>query len=347
MNKQRLRELDAIRFLAALAVLLYHYTYRGWIRDGMSDVAFPEIAPVTRFGFLGVDLFFIVSGFVILLSSQGRTAFQFANSRFSRLFPAYWAAIAFSALAIVTLSDGRFTFAWRQVLLNLTMVQEYLGAENLEGVYWTLLVELKFYFWIFVLLAFGWLGRIEKFLSAWIVVTAVYLMGFEHSLIYHAGVPKWSGYFISGCAFYLAYRDGWRWSYLALLCASAGLVYWNLALRTSDVPEFFFQGSIVGGFYLLFALIVKRSCPLSFGGWTTALGALTYPLYLTHEKLGYMLFNKSDGVNRWLALAGISTIAIGLAYAIHRWVERPVAPRLRWQGRRADAATDTSLPSTT
>lgn len=329
-TKARLREIDVLRFLAALSVMLYHYTYRGWSEDALSDVAFPELSMFTMYGFMGVNLFFIVSGFVILLSSQGRSPYQFVVSRFTRLYPTYWAAIAFSVLAIATLSDGRFSFTWTEVLANMTMIQRYLGSEHLEGVYWTLLVELKFYFWIFVLMVSGLLHRIRIFLFAWFLVSAIYLLGFHSPLIFHAAIPKWSGYFISGAAFYLAYRDGWARDNVALLVCGGSLVIANLFLLAPSPRFFWIQVGIVSTFYLAFVLIVRRSFSTAFGVGASTLGALTYPLYLIHESFGYMLFNLTDEyLNRWVALCAVSAAALAVALAFNRWIEQPLLPVIR------------------
>ena len=69
----RFYEIDLLRLLAALAVVFYHYTYRGYMANNYSPVAFPALAPVTKYGYLGVELFFIISGYVVLRSAQGKT----------------------------------------------------------------------------------------------------------------------------------------------------------------------------------------------------------------------------------------------------------------------------------
>jgi peptidoglycan/LPS O-acetylase OafA/YrhL len=59
MKKERFYEIDLLRFLAALSVMLYHYTFRGFAADDMSPLEFPYLAHVFKYGSLGVDLFFI------------------------------------------------------------------------------------------------------------------------------------------------------------------------------------------------------------------------------------------------------------------------------------------------
>lgn len=89
----RLYALDAVRITAALVVVLYHYVALGtaWGLSGTQHL-FPALRPFALYGWLGVEIFFIVSGFVICMSAWGRTVGDFATSRISRLFPAYWAA---------------------------------------------------------------------------------------------------------------------------------------------------------------------------------------------------------------------------------------------------------------
>ena len=104
-GRERFEVIDLLRFGAAVAVMIYHFTASGAFESaGHTLVAprdiFPSLEPVTHFGFLGVDLFFLISGFVILSSALDRTALQFAVSRFSRIYPTYWAGIAFSLLCL-------------------------------------------------------------------------------------------------------------------------------------------------------------------------------------------------------------------------------------------------------
>ena len=88
----RLLELDALRGLAALAVVLFHYTvYYGKTVDHADN-------PWFRFsyGHYGVMLFFMISGFVILMTlDRTKTVWDFAVARFCRLYPVYWAAMLF------------------------------------------------------------------------------------------------------------------------------------------------------------------------------------------------------------------------------------------------------------
>src|SRR3569833_4223108 len=127
----RLRELDVLRFVAAAAVMLHHFTgvpAPEW-PGGSARRSFPELGPVTRYGFLGVELFFLISGFVILLSAWGRKPGDFVVSRIVRLFPAYWVGVLLSLGAYLAfgswVSFGPKTAGpLARFLPNQTMLQE-------------------------------------------------------------------------------------------------------------------------------------------------------------------------------------------------------------------------------
>src|SRR5690606_1792624 len=151
----RILELDVLRGLAATIIFLFH-----------CSLILPPSERIFNFGVTGVDLFFMISGFVILLTlSRTHHWKDFVGSRFSKLFPTYWVCVSFTAMLIFfrnvyfsTPSSDLFS----NYLGNLTMVQRYLGIPNLDEQYWTLEVELLFYFvMLFIFLVRG-LNSIEK-----------------------------------------------------------------------------------------------------------------------------------------------------------------------------------------
>jgi len=90
VRENRLAALDGLRLVAALAVAGYHYTV-AWRIDGthLPQYFLPHAVHVTVYGFLGVELFFLISGFVICMSAWGRPLGAYFTSRVSRLYPAY------------------------------------------------------------------------------------------------------------------------------------------------------------------------------------------------------------------------------------------------------------------
>jgi peptidoglycan/LPS O-acetylase OafA/YrhL len=90
-KKTRFTEIDLLRFLAAFSVMFFHYTIRGYADgDELSPVKFSMLSIFSRYGYLGVDLFFLISGFVILMTAIDRSAKSFIISRMVRLYPAFW-----------------------------------------------------------------------------------------------------------------------------------------------------------------------------------------------------------------------------------------------------------------
>lgn len=326
---RRVVELDILRFFAALFVVLFHFTYRGWTApQGFTETSFPILGVVTKYGHLGVDLFFLISGFVILMSVQGRSSAEFAISRFVRLYPTYWVCLIISALVIVVTDSPTFQVSASQLALNFTMIQEAFGVESVESVYWTLLVELKFYFLVLITLLLGLRKQFVGILFLWLLIAAYQNFVAPITGLYRLTIPEWAGYFVAGSAFFLALQSGWNWRVGGLVLGGYVLCLYNLEVRIAPA-EVLTSQIIVSMFFLLFFGIV--------GNWFQRfqtpvflhLGALTYPLYLVHETIGYLLINYFSAWNRFAALAIVIVITLIIAAAIVYCFERPVLGKLR------------------
>jgi peptidoglycan/LPS O-acetylase OafA/YrhL len=153
---------DALRGIAALAVVLYHFLDRH--EETIGHIGEPLIwAP---WGAHGVQLFFVISGFVIFLTlDRTRSSMDFIVSRVARLYPAYWAAMLFtlSVVLLLGLPYYRPQSLW-QILINVSMWHSLFGVPHVEGAYWTLYVEVCFYVVMLALFATDQLRRIELWL---------------------------------------------------------------------------------------------------------------------------------------------------------------------------------------
>jgi peptidoglycan/LPS O-acetylase OafA/YrhL len=135
-------------------------------------------------GARGVQLFFIISGFVIFMTlERTRSAMDFVVSRFARLYPAYWAAMYFT-IAVVLISPvaNYEPESLTQVLANITMWHSLFRIPHVDGAYWTLYVELWFYVSMLVLFVTGRLRQIELWLlvalaGAWMWWLGILLHG--------------------------------------------------------------------------------------------------------------------------------------------------------------------------
>lgn len=332
-RRERLRELDLLRFGAALAVVLYHFTGFGgagaW-PEPARDV-FPEVGAVTRFGYLGVDLFFVISGFVILMSAWGRGPGEFGISRLVRLMPAYWVSVLLGAAVYAVFGLGHGDPGL--VVPNLTMLQGGLGIRNVDAVYWTLWVELHFYVLVAVLASVGITYRsCLIFMAAW-MFAGLFADQADHKLLQVMLVPTWSPYFIAGMALYMIHRFGptlLLWGYVAvsyLMALRWGAWRAEHAFRGAD--EVVVSAVITGIFAVMTLVATGRLARVRWRG-LTVLGALTYPLYLVHSQLALPLLDALyPGVGRWTALGVVVAASLLAAYAVHRLIERPGAAWMR------------------
>ncbi|HEU5420806.1 MAG TPA: acyltransferase family protein [Streptosporangiaceae bacterium] len=336
--KSRLAVLDGLRLLAATMVVFYHYIgvpnakigHQGRSEALAWGTSAANIFPhflhqAATFGWTGVELFFMISGFVICMSGWGRRPADFFVSRVVRLVPAYWTATLLTAAVLMTFPKLTSGIQPSMVLTNFTMVQSAYGVPNLVPAYWTLFVELTFYL-LFGLVAIGGVTyrRMVTFCVLWSVASIP--AANSHNPVLNMIInPPYSPFFIAGIAFFLIYKFGSNLLLWAIVAYS-----WLIAVNqphTSPPPQVVI---LISAFFVVMGVVSTHRLDRVSWRWLTVGGALTYPLYLVHQDIGFTVFAYLRDSVPPLVLAVVTYVMmLAIAWLIHRGVERPLAPVLK------------------
>ncbi|MBC7272543.1 MAG: acyltransferase [Streptomyces sp.] len=341
----RLRALDGLRLLAALMVALYHYGGRGGditVAWGSSPkVQFPTLHSVFAYGPLGVHIFFVISGFVICMSGWGRSLRSFFASRAARLMPAYWVAVVLVTGVFALPAVVYDAVTPSEALLNLTLLQEPLGAHRVLGVDWTLWVEVRFYalFALCIVLPGASRHRVVLFCSVWTLAAALAQASGEPFLDLLL-MPKYAPFFIGGIAIYLIHRDRrdiTAWGILAVSWLTGQHIAVSNLWHSDHPGQFSYRSASVIILIVTFGFAAVLAIALGWlhwadWRWLTVAGALTYPFYLVHEHLGWVVIkylHQDLGVPSAATFAATLAAMLGLAWLLNRYVERWATPVLR------------------
>ncbi|MFJ8438243.1 acyltransferase family protein [Kitasatospora griseola] len=343
-KRPRLYVLDGMRLVAALTVMLFHYVGKpaGWeqVWRGAPDVLMPALHGVAIYGWIGVELFFLISGFVICMSCWGKRPQDFFVSRVVRLYPAYWVAVLLTT-AVVTTAGYAFTTAKdltpRTVIANLTMIQTPLGAPSVDPSYWTLWVEMLFYVLFAGVVAMGLTyRRVVAFCGIWTFVAAI-APTVDLPLLDTLTQPSYAPFFTAGVTMYLMYRFG------------PNLLLWGMLGFSWMVAQYRLKGTVdmyqqwlpqhisftVAAALMTLCFLLVLAASLGFFNWIqwrwlTVAGALTYPVYLLHQEIGLSAIH-------WLrrSMEPIPTLLVVmpsilvLAYLVHKLIENPLSNALK------------------
>ena len=325
-TSSRLVEVDALRGVAALAVVLFHYTTRfnelfGW--NPLPAISFPD-------GHFGVNLFFIISGFVIFMTLEKTSRpMDFVVSRFSRLFPAYWAAIflTFSITHWLGL-PGKLVDA-TTAIANLPMIHGLFHIPHVDSVYWTLEVELLFYCGMFALYRLRCLNKIHLVLLGLLAFRLIYFIldrawGIELSwTLSHLLILKFIPWFALGISIYLFIsrngKEGWKQSGLTAFSSILCLL----------IVDSLFLALLATALATTVFLAASGRASLLRHGVLVWLGSISYPLYLLHENIGWSLLLQlqSRGIPADLAILMVIAVSLLMATALTYLIEQPA---MRW-----------------
>lgn len=342
----RIQELDGLRGLAALSVVFFHFTLRYGQLFGAPEGLWFDFSR----GDYGVHLFFMLSGYVIFMTlDRTRRASDFVVARFARLYPAYWAAmlVTYTVVAVAGLPGQEVGF--RDLLVNFSMLQSLFDTPHVDGAYWSLEAELLFYAAMLFLWRLGLLKRAQRTLFAWLGVAVTLQlaawwlperMANAIGPVQTLGSLRYIHLFAIGMALYRQEREarfdpGW-------LLLIMGCWFWHALVDSAS------GGALIAAFSIVMYLATAGHIAGLSGRALTYLGAISYPLYLVHQNIGYVIIRSLNGWgwNPNLSLLVALGIVISLAAALSRYVERPAlaAIKNRYANWRAMPRTRIPLP---
>lgn len=332
-DPSRVPGLDLLRLIAVAAVVLYHYGFWGPASNGVPQVALPYLASYAQYGFLGVPIFFTISGFVIAYSAEGRTPVGFAIARFSRIYPTFLFCMTLTFATILLLGGTNFEVTFAQWAANLFVAAPALGQSYVDTSYWSLVIEIVFYAWVAAFLALGLFPRrIDMIILVWLGITFANELTIDAPIFEKLFIADDSGFFAVGLLIYEHYRGRRDIKLYSILAISVGTSVFqaihkleHLGVHTGGA----FDARVVAAICLVSTAVIFlatriRRLPLP-AGLVLAVGGITYPLYLLHMQMGYtILAAVAPARNGGLWTAAIISGTVVLAWATWRFVERPV-----------------------
>lgn len=314
MDKSRLASLDVLRALAALAVCFYHF-------DCGSFVGLREWSAIAQHGNLGVDVFFVVSGFVIPLTlSQAEYRFRdigpFLASRFLRLYPSYFlvglaaAGLWYVSAAVPGFRGSSPTYSMGQIVGNLFLACDFTGQSWVVPVFWTLAIEAQFY----LLLGVSYSGLACRRNGIRLVSLVLWIAA---PLVIGSGptVFTWTALFAMGLIGFMRKVDSLSAIEACVLTCGAFVVHWVVKGPLSAVV----------GLVALLCIVFVPNLQSRVLVW---IGGISYSLYLVHVPFGQRMINFAERYSLPMAMrVAVALSAVGASLVVaaifFRFVEEP------------------------
>lgn len=337
----RLVFVDGLRGVAALMVVLYHFHEN--LFPAVESWFPPVLSAVLLKGYLGVEVFFVLSGFVIAHSIRNAEPTwsyfgRFALRRSIRLDPPLWATIALELVLIRVILGlipdlGTPVPGWSQIVANLTYTQRLLGFGDIVPVFWSLTYEVQFYAVLVGMVVLLAVVPRKRTVTEWLFGAAfLYSLGIWMGAfplpVRGLFIERWFQ-FALGIAAWAVFSNKISKSTLGALCAIPLAAV--LILSPTEVRAYSTVTAVASAGLLAVVGVMGKMEVLLRGRAVQYLGRVSYSLYLIHLTIGWrfisllkMMFGPELGpVMASAALLGGVLLSVAGAAALHALLEGP------------------------
>lgn len=341
-KSKRIYELDGIRALAALNLLLFHFTWVYHAKYGFESPIFGMMFP---YGKYGVAMFFMLSGFVnaFTLIRKKPTSSDFVAGRAIRILPSYWLVILSNVFLLSSFSMFGHSVTATSTLANATVMPKLFGFENMEPVTWTLMIELLFYGFLLFALYTGRLAR--PMFGLMMTVVGICFCGALANQFIQSNM---AGTQLASISSFVDEVLLFRWMPLFSMgillneikmkrgsnyLNAFGILVSAIVFHAVDVKDH--NPVMMAGMFGMLALSAYGKLPILRFKPLLFVGTISYSLYLFHNNIGTLLMSSLEQIGVYPLVSFFITFAfvIAMSAAITFWFEQPVTRFLRklWQ----------------
>jgi peptidoglycan/LPS O-acetylase OafA/YrhL len=303
----RFKQIDVLRGLAASIVAFFHFTTSAGLSPGLTGYG--------TYGVLGVQLFFVISGFVLPYSMY-KTNYTIANlgtfmlKRIIRIYPAYFVAVIIGiSLAYVT---GRAMLPGGAIAAHLLFLNYVIAQPAISPVFWTLTIEFQFY--ILIGLCYALLVKSNTHSVAFLLLLSGISFFFPIQTIFN-----WFPFFALGVLIFNKHFTGLS----NMVFIGAVAVILTIIVFHKNIPQ-----AMAGLFAVAFIMLIKIEKGHLLNKLLLGLGTVSYSLYLIHWDLGRAAINFSRRLPviagwDWTRLALGFVFSVICAWLLYYFIERP------------------------
>lgn len=340
-NRKRLNHIESIRAFAALSVGIFHFTNASYY--GAFLVPSEAQRHFFTFGAQGVEIFYVISGFIIPYSLYHsrytiQNYFRYLGKRLSRLLPPYFATIAAITLVGIFLTKllwgGGINIEWRNIAANAFFAVDFINAFDwlhnffpdnvwINPIFETLKVELQFYLLIGLIFP---LLRKNRYLF---IVFALMLLVLGIYTIHMNTLLVNSPYFLLGICGFFIFEEGWKKEYLIVLAFCAISLF-----------RFYYMEDLIAAF-VGFTLITWLPSNFKFLNFT---GKISYSYYLIHGLAGgeFLYFTRDSYLSQnhpYLMVLFALLISWLAAFLMYFCIEKPsliISKRIKYKTKKEE-----------
>ena len=157
----------------------------------------PNLQSFFKYGFLGVDLFFMISGYAIMATSLNRDIKTFFIARFLRLYYIFWVCVMLTTACAIMTTDKLLHVELFKYFINSTIISSWFGVKHIDSAYRTLVVEIKFYCIVGLILFCKQIDKIKYITVLWLLIIFLLTFFSTPTLVNKLLFPQWAPFFIS------------------------------------------------------------------------------------------------------------------------------------------------------